>query len=188
MNAGVEAALRKTALRDAKNAEGEAASREFDLRTARFRLFEDLVRKYEPREEPVVTLAKWMLFAAGESKGPETWESFRARIRQSLEAEVLSILAAGMAGSPDAPKLWRRYEDAFRRIAQGVPPPRALNLEVRTLLAYARASNDFRETPAPARVLAMVAEELGQKQLSLGSKKKVLAVIAQLSRKKVLAA
>ena len=31
MNAGVEAALRKTALRDAKNAEGEAASREFDL-------------------------------------------------------------------------------------------------------------------------------------------------------------
>ena len=89
-----------------------------------------------------------------------------------------------MAGSPDAPKLWRRYEDAFRRIAQWLRQRAALNLEVRTLLAYARASNDFRETPAPARVLAMVAEELGQKQLSLGSKKKVLAVIAQLSRKK----
>jgi hypothetical protein len=91
------------------------------------------VKKHEFREKPVVTLAKAMHKAAGESTGTETLESFPARIRQSLEADVLSLLAAGMAGSPDAPKLWRRYEDAFRRLAQGVPPVREFNLELQLL-------------------------------------------------------
>src|SRR5262245_23774979 len=100
--------------------------------------------------------------------------------RQRLEADVLSILAAGIAGSPDAPKLWRRYEDAFRRITQGVPPPQPLNLEFRALLHYWGASNHFREVPPQARVLAMVANELGQKQLPGWAKKKVLRAIAPL--------
>ena len=46
MNKGAEAALRKTARRDAKNAEDEAALREFALRHARFRLWEALLIKH----------------------------------------------------------------------------------------------------------------------------------------------
>ena len=70
MNAEDEAALRETALRDAKNAEDEAALREFALRTARFRLWEDLLIKHGSRNEPVVALANCNAGRGRQNRGP----------------------------------------------------------------------------------------------------------------------
>ena len=84
-----------------------------------------------------------------------------------------------LAGRPEAATQFEQFADAARRVASGAKA-RGVNLETRALLAFARASNEFREVPAQALVLAMVAEEIGQSTLPLGTRKKVQLAIAPL--------
>jgi hypothetical protein len=150
------------------------------VRNDRFLLWHDLLRKHGLRDETAVDLSDRMKIATGKLEGGAGWSPESAEnFNEGLQAEVLRLLADGMAGNPDAPKRWRRFEEAFRCIAEG-GPPRPPGLEVRALFAFERASNGFREMPAQARVLAMIEEELGQGKLPEGSRKKVLATIAPL--------
>ena len=119
-------------------------------------------------------------FANRFSEDPEVWdESFPKRIRQGLDAKLQRILDDALAGRPEAATQFEQFADAARRAARGAKE-RGVNLETRALLAFARASNEFRERPAKDRVVAMVAEELGKRKLPKGTENKVRATIDPL--------
>ena len=111
----------------------------------------------------------------------EAGSKFAERIRQGLAAELQCVLDDALAGRPEAAKRFEQFADAARRVASGAnAKERGINLETRALLAFERLSNGFREVPPQARVLAMVAEELGKSKLPKGTENKVRATIGPL--------
>ena len=106
-------------------------------------------------------------------------ESYAECTRQRLAAELQRVLDDALAGRPDAATQFEQFAEAARRVAKGAKE-RGVNLETRALLAFARASNEFRERPAKDRVVAMVAEELGKSKLPKGTENKVRATIDPL--------
>ena len=156
----------------------------FALSVRRGRMWEDLLKKYYFRDEPVVDLSYKMQVAAGKIKVAElsnvVWDAKAAEFfRKSLVRELERVLDDALAGRPGAAKRFKQFADAAGRVASGVKK-RGLNLETRALRAFGEASNHFRELPAQARVLAIVAEELGKRKLPEGTRKAVKRAIAPL--------